>query len=147
MRPSANCSLTLTPCYRCDSLAQKHPMRAGMTPPFLIYSNASLDTGILIRNLLRAQTPTRHRWHAIDARVGRDMASVTQIATPTNFDTDVLIQDVKSVFDLRARHAHGQVCFVIAGPIGGATKTGRFERTVGDGIHPHGREVRGPGFI
>ena len=120
------------------------PNESRKTPPFLL-SYASLDTRILIRNVLRAQTPTRHRWHAIDARVGRDMASVTQIATPTSFD--ILIQVVKSVFDLRARHADGQVCFVFAGPYGSATAIGGFEETVGDRIHPRGQDVRGPGFI
>ena len=121
-------------------------MRAERPPPFLL-SYASLDTRILIRNVLRAQTPTRHRWHAIDARVGRDMASVAQIATPTNFDTGILIQVVKSVFDLRARHAHGQFCVVMAGPYGSATAIGGFEETVRDGIHPRRQDVRGPGFV
>ena len=121
-------------------------MRAERTPPFLL-PYASLDTRILVRNVLRAQAPTRHRWHAIDARVGRDMASVTQIATPTSFDTDVLIQLVKSVFDLRARHADGQVCFVTTGPYGSATAIGGFDETVGDGIRPRRRDVRGPGLI
>ena len=123
-----------------------NPIRAERPPPFLP-SYASLDTRILVRNVLRAQTPTRHRWHAIDARVGRDMASVTQIATPTNLDTDILIQGVKSVFDLRARHAHGESCFVIAGPYGSATAIGGFEETVGDGIHPRRQDVRRPGLI
>ena len=75
------------------------------------------------------------------------MASVTQIATPTSFDTGILIQLVKSVFDLRARHAHGQGCFVIAGPYGSATAIGGFDETVGVGIHPRRRDVRGPGLI
>ena len=119
-------------------------MRAERPPPFLL-SYASLDTRILVRDVLRAQTPTRHRWHAIGARVGRDMASVTQIATPTFFDTGILIQVVKSVFDLRARHA--RVCFVIAGPYGSAAAIGGFEETVRDGIHPRRQDVRRPGFI
>lgn len=122
------------------------PNESPKTPPFLL-SYASLDTRKLVRNFLRAQTPTRHRWHASDARVGRDMASVTQIATPTNFDTAILIQVVKSVFDLRARHAHGQICFVMAGPYGSAAAIGGFDETVGDGIHPRRKDVRRPGFI
>ena len=121
-------------------------MRAERTPPFLL-SYASLETRILVRNVLRAQTPTRHPWHAIDARVGRDMASITQIDTPTNFGPDILIQVVKSVFDLRAHHTHGQVCFVIAGPCGSATAIGGFKETVGDRIHPRRQDVRGPVFI
>ena len=112
-----------------------------------LLSYASLDTRILVRSVLSAQTPTRHRWHAIDARIGRDMTSVTQIATPTNFDTDILVKVVKSVFDLRARHAHGQVCVVLAGPYGSAAAIGGFEETVGDRIHPRRQDVRGPGFI
>ena len=122
------------------------PNESRKTPPFLL-SYAGLDTRILVRNVLRAQTPARHRWHAIGARVGRDMASVTQIATPTNFDTGILIQVVKSVFDLRACHAHGQFCVVMAGPYGSATAIGGFEETVGEGIHPRRQDVRGPGFV
>ena len=122
------------------------PNESRKTPPFLLFY-ASLDTGILVRNVLRAQTPTRYRWHAIDARVGRDMASVTQIATPTPFDIVILIQIVESVLDLRARHAHGQVRFVFAGPHGGATAVGGCKKTVGRGIYPRRQDVRGPGVI
>lgn len=116
----------------------KHP------PQRLVYLRL---TWILIRNVLCAQAPTGHGWHAIDTRVSRDMASIIQIATPTNLDTVILIQVVKSIFDLRARRAHRQVCFVMAGSYSGAAAIGGHEETVGDRIHPRRQDVRGTGFI
>ena len=75
------------------------------------------------------------------------MASIAQIATSTNVDVATLVQVVKSVFDLRARHADGQVCFVIAGPYCSAAAIGGHKETVGDGIHPRRQNVRGTGFV
>ena len=46
-------------------------------------------TRILIRNIPYAQTSTRHGRLALITLVGRNVASVTQIATATNLDIGV----------------------------------------------------------
>lgn len=75
------------------------------------------------------------------------MASIAQIATSTNADVVILVQVVKSVFDPCARHADGQVCFVMTGPYCSAAALGGHKETAGDGIHPRRQNVRGTGLV
>lgn len=72
-------------------------------------------TRILIRNIFRTQTPTRHARLAIITPIGRNMTPIAQIATPTSLDLVVGIQVVKGGFDLSARHAHRVRCVAVAG--------------------------------
>ena len=90
-------------------------------------------TRILIRNILCAQTSTRHGRLAFITLVGRNVASIAQIATATNLDIGVLIQDIKGDFDLSARHAHRESGVALAGKhCGAAFGSGREEIAEGE---------------
>ena len=92
-------------------------------------------TRILIRDILGAQTSTRHGRLAIITRVGRNVASITEIATPTNLDIGVLIQNLEGGFDLSARHAHRKLRVGKAGKYCGTAFVRGREEIVGDGVY------------
>lgn len=76
------------------------------------------------------------------------MAPIAQIATPTNLHIVILIQIIKGVFDLLARHAHRIIGSVFAGEHRGAAVIGKGrEEIVDDGVVTRGKYVRGIGGV
>lgn len=103
---------------------------------------------IPIRQILRWQTTTRHTRLTIIAPIDSDMATVTQIATPTDLDLIVLIEIVKGGLDLCTRHANRVLGVAIAFEHGCATVVckGR-EKIVDDGVCVAGQDIRGVGGV
>lgn len=76
------------------------------------------------------------------------MATITQIATPTDLDLIVLIEIVKSGLDLCTRHANRVLGVAIACEHGCATVVckGR-EKIVDDGVCAAGQDIGGVGGV
>lgn len=76
------------------------------------------------------------------------MTPIAQIATPTNLDLVILIQIIKSIFDLLARHADRIIGSVVAGEHRGAAVVGKGrEEIVDDGVVARGEDVGGVGCV
>lgn len=76
------------------------------------------------------------------------MTPIAQIATPTNLHLIILIQIIKSVFDLLARHANRVIGIVVASEHGGAAVIGEGrEQIVDDGVVARGQDVGCVGCI
>ena len=133
------------------SLEQASRLRIIAKTPLPIHGHPTTllcITRVLIRNILRVQTPTRHPRFTIITPVNRYMTPIAQIATPTNLDLIILIQIIKSVFDLLARHADRIIGRVVAGEHGRAAVVGKGrKKIVDDGVVTRGQDVGGVGCV
>lgn len=136
---SAFYGMIQTDCFQLTpETPQNHPFSTTCLPREVHL----IITRELIRNIRRVQTPTRHTGLAIIAPVNRNMAPITQIATPTSLHAVILEQVIKSGFDLRARHAHRVVRLAVAFEHGGAAVVGvEREEIVDDGVGARGEDV------